>query len=141
MKNRKLLRNGEVDMQKLQFESKWDKTISTEDRQYINDTFFKLELTNENYTSFTLLWTALNYRGELLVTAIVHNTSETDMTIQNTMLCYCEDNQTIAEYSFTIDRINLQPKTSMPWTFIFPSETIERKPTFQNGTIKVTAKD
>ncbi|WP_165769140.1 hypothetical protein [Virgibacillus profundi] len=57
-------------MQKLIFESAWDKTIAEQDRENIKQVFDKVNLTAEKSIQFTSLWQAKNHRGELLIAVL-----------------------------------------------------------------------
>ncbi|WP_068672633.1 SLAP domain-containing protein [Oceanobacillus sp. Castelsardo] len=125
--------------QTLQFEAAWDKTIANQDRERIEQEFLKVKenLSREEEIQFTTLRHAINHKGELLVTVLVHNTSNTDFTFYNHNLHYQANGETIAEHIFTIPRFVIEKETSMPWTFIFPTQQILRHEIPSNGTLLI----
>lgn len=116
-------------MQQLMFESAWNRTVSTKDREKIMQAFKNIELNEKEEIQLTPLWHAFNYQNDLLITAIVHNTSNKDFSFQNQKVQYIVHNDTIATHSFTLPTIFINAKTSMPWTFIFPKgRYLEKRP-------------
>lgn len=123
-------------MQKLQYETSWDKTLSNKDRKIIEGIFLETSLPNQSLNQFTSLWQAINHRGELLVTVLVHNFSHQVCSFINKKLCYLENNEIIAEHIFTLPSLTVQPETSMPWTFIFPVESLRSHGSLENGRLE-----
>ncbi|MFT8320496.1 MAG: SLAP domain-containing protein [Bacillus sp. (in: firmicutes)] len=124
-------------MQKLIFESAWDKTISQKDRKAIEQAFQKADIIETAAIPITPLWQAINHKGDLLATVIIHNINNKDLFLNHTRLNYFEENTLIAEYAFKVSAIILPPKTSMPWTFIFPKESLIQQPSLQNGYLQI----
>ncbi|MRH45061.1 SLAP domain-containing protein [Aquibacillus halophilus] len=124
-------------MQKLQFEEKWDKAIAKKDRKRIEQIFSELDLTNNSGIQLTRLSQAQNYRGELLVMVLIHNTSDQILNFDGTKLHYIENNEILANHTFTLPSLVIEPKTSMPWTFIFPVETIQPHVSLENGYLEL----
>lgn len=117
-------------MQKLKFEAAWDKTISSKDREYIENVFAQTPLVNMNGVQFTFLKEATNYNGHLLVMVLIHNSCEKDLVIENTVIEYRRKGQKIASDTFHLPFI-IHPKTSMPWTFIYQySHQFDKIPEF-----------
>lgn len=129
----KLLRIGGIKMQTLKFESSWHKALSNQDRKTIEAAFLETSKFNNTCIQFTPLWQASNHKGELLVTVLIHNFKLHPFSFYKTMIGYTEHSQILAEYAFTIPSLDIAPETTMPWTFIYPIESIKDIPTFQNG--------
>jgi len=123
-------------MQKLQFESAWDKTISETDRERIYQVFRKTKPSSTKSIELTPLWEAMNYKGELLVTVLIQNFGEQRISFQNEKLQYWEEEKIVAVNSFTLPALKIEPATSMPWTFIFPVGSLERHPSLKYGLLK-----
>lgn len=116
-----------ISMQKLTFEQAWDKTISLKDREKIHEVFLATNQKKNETIKFIPLWQAKNHKGELLVTVLIHNFSEQSLAFHNNKLHYLtSNNEIIAEHTFSHASLMLEPETSMPWTFIFP--TIIKQP-------------
>lgn len=105
-------------MQKLQFESAWEKTIAPDDRQTIEDIFNKEVTSLTSGVHFSFLWQAINHKGDRLVTVLIHNCEKTNLHIENTVVTYHQQEQVIATGTFTLP-CNVDSYTTMPWTFIF----------------------
>ncbi|MCK6259294.1 SLAP domain-containing protein [Fictibacillus sp. KIGAM418] len=122
-------------MQRLVYENSWDKAVADQDRETIEKVFQETCIPGEQETSFSMIRTALNYKGELLVTGVLHNYKQDRFTVEKKQLTYKEEGRTIAESVFTIPQIVLEAETSMPWTFIFPVESIKNEPVLAGGQL------
>lgn len=67
-------------MQNLVFEEAWDKTISNQDRYEI-ERAFQQSMIPQNELLCTPLWRAINHKGDLLVTVLIHNGTKEDFSI------------------------------------------------------------
>ena len=112
-------------MQKLVFEAAWDRTISQRDRKDLERTFHDGVASLENGVSFTTFRIAANHKNERLVTAIVHNNSAQNLIFENTPLQFWVGDTLLAEHTFTLPALQIEPETSLPWTFIFPADSFE----------------
>lgn len=124
-------------MQKLIFHPKWDKTISIKDRKLIELCFAEAAVMENQQIEFTPLWHARNHKQELLVTAIVHNTSKQPFSFHERKISYHDRAGKAAEHQFSIKSLIIEPHTSMPWTFIFPLNTIIKGPLHENGKLEI----
>lgn len=128
-------------MQQLVFHPAWDKTIAEQDRKEIVETFKDIQLENEPPIQMTVLKEAFNYKGELLVTGIIHNLTESDYSPDGDDVIYQKNEEKIAEKTFSIADLVIKGKTSTPWTFIFPEDAIMQRPlSNQPGQIMIQAK-
>ena len=112
-------------MQQLYFHPAWEKTISDKDRELI-ETLFENTYTN-TYDMLTspLLRAAINHKGELLVTVLVHNFTHHATTFKKRSVSISSGDVFI-EQTFTIPDFIVAPFTSIPWTFIFePNEQFQ----------------
>ncbi|MBS4175581.1 SLAP domain-containing protein [Bacillus sp. FJAT-49736] len=123
-------------MQKLYFESAWDKTISEKDRERIREAFHKTSIPHNSQLEFTRLWEAINHKGALLVTVLIHNFDSEELTFHNKLLQYRENEEITAAHPFTLP-VPIKPETSMPWTFIFPAVHFYREPLLKNGRLEI----
>lgn len=124
-------------MQKLIFHPKWDKTISMKDRKLIESRFAEAAVIENQQIEFTPLWQARNHKQELLITAIVHNTSKQPFSFHERKISYYDKEGKTAEHHFSIKSLIIEPHTSMPWTFIFPLNTIIKDPLHEKGKLKI----
>ncbi|MEI4771593.1 SLAP domain-containing protein [Psychrobacillus sp. FJAT-51614] len=124
-------------MQNLEFEASWDKSLAGKDRKEIEEIFHKTCNTESQKVSLTPIWQAVNHKSELLITVLVHNFTEKELTFQNKRLAYMEKEKICAIHTFTLQTLIIKPKVSMPWTFIFPAESLKNHATFQNGHLVI----
>lgn len=124
-------------MQNLQFESSWEHAIALKDRELITNIFQNSNTEDGQSIRLEPIWEAMNYKGEVLITVLIHNFSNTGLTFQNQKFTYIEKETIIAEHIFTVPQLIIKPKTSMPWTFIFPTESLEMKEIRRNGKLKM----
>ncbi|MEB6551436.1 SLAP domain-containing protein [Heyndrickxia sporothermodurans] len=128
-------------MQNLQFERAWDKTISEKDRERINNVFLKTNSSTNRGIQFTPLWQAVNHKSELLVTTLIQNFSEQTLIFNNRKLLYFKNNKLIAEHIFSIPNLLVERNTSIPWTFIFPVNSVLQQADLLNGYIEMDEKN
>lgn len=126
---------GCVSMQRLIYEYSWDKAIAGQDRKTIEKVFQETSIPSGQAASFAMIRTAINHKGELLVTGILHHFRKETFTVQNMEMTYKENGKTIAKFIFTVPQIVLEAETSMPWTFIFPVESLINKPALADGQL------
>ncbi|MCM3654753.1 SLAP domain-containing protein [Metabacillus litoralis] len=124
-------------MQLLRFESSWDKTLSDKDRVMIQQFFLETNVANDESIQFIPLRQALNYKGDLLVTVLIHNFSKQIHLFQDKTLHYLENNKIVAEHIFTLPSLIIESKTSMPWTFIFPPHSLIGHLTLENARLEL----
>lgn len=126
-------------MQKLTFHPAWEKTIAAEDRERITLSFEAMDFGYSNKEiEFTSLSQAKNHRGDLLVIVLIHNTSQQDHTIHDEKISYEVKNTSLAEHTFFLP-FTIKKHTSMPWTFIFPSGSLDSTDSFQGGEIRIVS--
>lgn len=104
-------------MQKLLLDPSWDKALSAKDREEIHTLF---ENTIDSNEQFSLFWTAVNYKEELLITVLIHNFTDHTIDFANAELQYKEGGQLIAHHRFNLPNVKLNAAESTVWTFIFP---------------------
>ena len=121
-------------MQQLQFESSWDKTLSAQDRDYIEKLFNDTKGQHHSTIVFSPIREAINHRNELLITVLVHNFSQHPFTFEDTRLVYSNEQEVLAENVFTLPTLTIPPQVSMPWTFIFP---VHQGTALGNGRLKI----
>lgn len=110
-------------MQKLYFEPAWDKTIAPADREKIIYHFQQQTKQPHGGVHLSFLRSAINHKGELLITVLIHNFEVINFRIDNTVISYYEHGKQRANATFSLP-CEIDGNTSMPWTFIF-SETNE----------------
>ncbi|WP_430787312.1 SLAP domain-containing protein [Virgibacillus flavescens] len=126
-------------MQRLIFESKWDKTIAEQDRDRIKQIFNNADLAPDINIQFTPISQAKNHRGELLVMVLIHNTSNEDFSFLDRRLSYIVNETVFAAHTFSYS-LTVEKQTSMPWTFIFPRDSFSSSEDFKGGVLCFTDK-
>lgn len=120
--------------QTLIFEGKWDKTLSEKDRNYIKRVFNDTSHSARKI-EFVPLWTARNHKNELLVTVLIHNRTIEEITFSEDRLSFIANEEIIATHVFTYPSLCIEQQTSMPWTFIFPEESIMNDRNIETGSL------
>jgi SLAP domain-containing protein len=128
--------DGVIVMQRLIFESAWDKTIDVKDRQDIITAFEQAKQSGDNQL-FIPLCSAINHRRDLLVSVIIQNDTDKILSLQHKTLMYKEGTKPIATQTFHDRRLTIPAKCSMPWTFIFPCSTLKKEPQLEDGHLQV----
>jgi len=116
-------------MQQLFFEAAWDRTISDQDRRYITELFEAKDHEKGKGLESTYIHHAINHRGDLLYTVMLHNYQDIAYAFVDKNASLQDPDGNIITEKFTIP-VNISPRTSMPWTFIFPSSMV--------GAVKVS---
>lgn len=122
-------------MQQLIFESAWDKTIAPADRNSIIELFNQTKEEQKNGIKLFSIKQNLNHRNDLLAMVLVHNFTNEVFSFRQLDATYWENGREIATHYFSFPHVTLQPKTSMPWTFIFPLSTQKEDPACKNGYV------
>ncbi|QFF97667.1 SLAP domain-containing protein [Psychrobacillus glaciei] len=124
-------------MQKLAFEMSWDRALSDKDRKEIERIFLHTNKREFPSARLSLIWRATNHKGDLLVTVLVHNFTDEILIFSEKRVTYLENNEVIAENTFTLSTLIIQPNTSMPWTFIFTKDSLKKVITLENGHLEM----
>ena len=124
-------------MQQLQFEASWDKGISLQDRTYIEKIFAGTKHLNSFEVKFSPIRAASNHEEALLISVLIHNYTDKPLTFENRRLLYKIGEKVIAEKEFTLPRLVIPNKVSMPWTFIFPKGYYAVQTSFRGGRLEV----
>ncbi|MFC4401552.1 SLAP domain-containing protein [Gracilibacillus xinjiangensis] len=114
-------------MQKLVLESKWEKTISPPDLDFIENVFNQTKITVNEQINFVPIRFAVNHRADLLCTTLIHNFTDSPLDLRKIEIIIKKGEKILTSYLFEEDRLQLDAKTSMPWTFIFPKHTYKEK--------------
>ena len=112
-------------MQILSFDPSWEKAVSINDRIEIERIFLNTCNSSNSIIRYSPIREALNYRGELLVTVLVHNFTNFDISFDKKRLVYIEEEKVLADHIFILPKLILKPEVSMPWTFIFPVHSLK----------------
>jgi SLAP domain-containing protein len=124
-------------LQKLVFESAWDRTLAERDRLEIERIFSEINAEGKEGYQAVLLKTAFNHKREFLVTVLLNNYSKIPMSLLGKKVVYKEKNRTIGEFesAYTLE---IPAETSMPWTFIFPAGSLIDTPNGDSGELIIS---
>ncbi|GGA74719.1 SLAP domain-containing protein [Ornithinibacillus halotolerans] len=109
-------------MHTLNYQTAWEKQISAKDKALVERKFEETIL-EEDTVQYTLIRKDRNYKNELLVLVLVHNTTDQDIMYKQKKLCLWHNDTLVAEHIFTLHNLTVKSNSSMPWTFIFPIGT------------------
>ena len=124
-------------MQQLKFEASWNKGISSQDRSYIEKVFANTKHLNSFEVMFCPIREASNHEEALLISVLIHNYMDKPLTFENRRILYKIGEEVIAEKEFTLPRLVIPNKVSMPWTFIFPKGCYAFQTSFMGGRLEV----
>src|SRR5699024_519619 len=117
-------------MQKLYFETAWERTIAQNDREKIIKIFEKVQPTLSSGVHFTFLWAAKNHENETLITTLIHNVRPHVLQLTNTIVAYKANTEVHYTHKFDVKE-PLPAHSSMPCTFIFSRHaTISEAPDY-----------
>ncbi|WP_349408894.1 SLAP domain-containing protein [Pseudalkalibacillus sp. SCS-8] len=121
---------------RLVFEPSWEKAISDEDRKTITRLHEQNPI-QKGVLQFTPIRAAMNHHGALLAMVLIQNGWDEPFTVDGIPFTYTEEGRgVIAECQFRIAQVHVPAGASMPWTFVFPKETIRRRPLLKDWTLK-----
>lgn len=106
--------------QALFFEAHWEKQVSPQDRHLIEKVFSEVDYTDLEGVYATYLRHDFNYKDELLYIVLLHNCTNEILQFHNLKVKLIDETDHAVAGTFTIP-VDLNPYTSMPWTFIFKS--------------------
>ena len=121
-------------MQKLEFESAWDRTLALPDRLKIEQVFSELDHKHNEGQQSVILKTAFNHKNDFLVTVLVNNYAKQPFSLAEKNVVYKEKAGTISEMDSPYS-LEVPANTSMPWTFIFPAASIQKEPSGASGEL------
>lgn len=124
-------------MQKLVFESAWDRTLAQKDRQEIERVFSEIVVEGKEGHQAVTLKTAFNHKREFLVTVLLNNYSKRSLSLLGKKLVYKEKGQTLGEFESAY-KLEVPAQTSMPWTFIFPEGSLIDQPDGDSGELLIS---
>nr|WP_285877026.1 SLAP domain-containing protein [Fictibacillus phosphorivorans] len=123
-------------VQRLLFESAWDRTLAEKDRNEIERVFSEIRADEKEGYEAILLKTAFNHKEKFLVTVLLSNYSKQPMTLLGKKVVYKERGQTLGEFesAYTLE---IPAQTSMLWTFIFPEGSLVDQPEGDPGELVI----
>jgi SLAP domain-containing protein len=124
-------------LQKLVFESAWDRTLAQKDRHEIERVFSEFVVERKVGQQAVLLKTAFNHKREFLVTVLLNNYSKVPMSLLGKKIVYKEGDQTLGEFK-SVYTLEVPAETSMPWTFIFPAGSLINTPNGDSGELIIS---
>ena len=113
----------------LQFEEKWDRTISDDDRKLFQNVYEQNPI-QEGKLLLVPVRAAFNHRNQLLASVLIINGLE-DWALQDRLLHYVEGEIIAAEGRFTHELL-VPTHSAVPWTFIFHPNSFQRPPSLHN---------
>ncbi|WP_194287399.1 SLAP domain-containing protein [Gracilibacillus oryzae] len=107
-------------MQKLFLEEKWEKTISAQDLEMIENIFKQTKNADNEQVRIIPIRFAVNHRTDLLCITLIHNFTNTNLNLTKVEIVLKKNGSELTSNLFEEQRLKLDAETSMPWTFIFP---------------------
>ncbi|WLR57855.1 SLAP domain-containing protein [Guptibacillus hwajinpoensis] len=114
------------------FEEKWDRTIADKDRKRIQEIYEENPI-QEGKLQFVPIRVAFNHRNELLASVCILN-GIGDWKLDDRLLSYFENSSLVATKRFS-HKLTVPSHSAVPWTFIFPQNTMIRQAFLKNWSI------
>lgn len=111
-------------MQTFELQDAWQRTISDHDKNELTTLFKKTQPREKESITCIPYRLAYNHRQELLCTVLIHNTKDSSVDIGRATVQLLHQNSIVANHDFHFS-LQLDKKTSMPWTYIFPKKSYE----------------
>ncbi len=125
---------------KLVFDPAWEKAIAPRDRETIQE-LHRQNPVREGELRWTPIRAALNHQGSLLAMVLIQNGLAANFKAEGIDLTYVEQEQgAIATSEFNLPNVNVPPGASMPWTFVFPKQTITNRPLLKDWFVTPSEK-
>ncbi|MED4018852.1 SLAP domain-containing protein [Sutcliffiella cohnii] len=124
-------------MQQLRLEPAWDRTLSTNDRQHIENIFQETKHIQNSSIIFSSIREAINHSEALLITVLIHNGTDQTLTFHNKKLQYKIRDEVIGDQVFTLPALSIPSKVSTPWTFIYPKGSYKQSVPFKSGKLNI----
>ncbi|MCH1625090.1 accessory Sec system S-layer assembly protein [Fredinandcohnia quinoae] len=112
----------------LQLDENWEKGLSDEAKQSLQEMVDKLGAPKQGEVNFMGLQIQQSEEADLHVTVLIRNGTDKNIQIQHLPL-QIEDatGEIIVEGGFALDNFEIVANTSKPWTFIFPKDLIKKE--------------
>ncbi|MCF6138983.1 SLAP domain-containing protein [Pseudalkalibacillus berkeleyi] len=126
--------------ERLLFDPAWEKAIAPRDRESIEQLHQSHPVVNGEL-SWTPINVALNHQGSILAMVLIQNGLEETFTAENLSLIYREHTRgVVAEANFQLKQVQVPSGASMPWTFVFPEQTVRKRPRLSDWQVEVAEK-
>jgi len=110
---------------RLDLETSWEEQLSDTQKDELRQLVSSLPKLDENEVSFHAINAGLQPDGNLTTTLLIRNGAKQAINLEHLPLeLRNEHDEIIASGSFKLAPLTIQPNTSKPWTFIFPSELV-----------------
>jgi SLAP domain-containing protein len=134
------LKSGEKMPYTLVLHPKWQEAVSKQDLDLFERLVETIKDFGEGGVRYISAKVAKNYQNDLLATVLIINDTDEKIFFNQIVLEYDENNTSLASNVFTLPTLIVEPKTIMPWTFIFPADTVQGNPQFENWKITMVKK-
>ncbi|SDH18556.1 accessory Sec system S-layer assembly protein [Alteribacillus persepolensis] len=112
----------------LQLDNSWEQSLAEKDKSKLKEMVENLDPPKPGEVNFMGLKALQKDDGALHVTLLIRNGSNKNITLEQIPL-QVEDShsQVVAKGGFSLDQFEVKANTSKPWTFIFPTELVQKE--------------
>ncbi|MDF0726055.1 accessory Sec system S-layer assembly protein [Cytobacillus sp. S13-E01] len=112
----------------LDLEESWEKSLAEEEKLKLKEMVEKLEPPKSGEINFLGLQIKQVDNNDLHVTVLIRNGNDKGIKLEQIPLQIEDANgEIIAKGGFKLDNFQVNPNTSKPWTFIFPSTLVTKE--------------
>ncbi|WP_277679848.1 accessory Sec system S-layer assembly protein [Gracilibacillus dipsosauri] len=112
----------------LDLEESWEKSIGDETKKSLEKIVENAPELKPGEVNFMGLSIKYNDNNDLLVTILIRNGSDKNITLQQIPLAVKDANgEEFVRGSFKLENFTVKANTSKPWTFIFPASMIQKE--------------
>ena len=112
----------------LDLEVSWEKSIAEKTKSTLKEIIANAKPLKSGEMNFMGIQAKRNDKGELVVTILIRNGSDKNITLQQVPLGVKDaSDEEIAKGSFKIADFTVKANTSKPWSFIFPASMITKE--------------
>lgn len=114
--------------QTLALEDSWERSLPEDEKQKLKELVEKLEPPKSGEVNFMGLQIKQEENQDLHVTVLIRNGNDKGIKLEQIPL-QVEDatGEIIAQGGFKLNNFQVDPNTSKPWTFIFPSSLVKKE--------------
>lgn len=111
----------------LDMEESWEKSLSHEDKQKLEQLVRSLTPPKEGELNFMGLQAKVDEEGNLVVTLLIRNGSYKNVRLEKLPLVVEDANKEVVAHGAFSLQLEVKANTSKPWTFIFPKSLLTKE--------------
>jgi accessory Sec system S-layer assembly protein len=134
-----LKKKGHSKQHSLDLEESWETIITNEQREKLKQVVSQLPTLKEGELNMFGISSEFDTEHNLSVTLLIRNGSQKTVNIQHLPLQLTDAaGEVVCKGGFKLSNFKVNPNTSKPWSFVFPSDLIQKKnPDFRSWKVQL----